>query len=215
MKNFIATISLIVGISTSISAFANFSPYPGFERLPDDHIEMVNFFEARKLALQLLNDALETDRFSQEQKAVVRQARDKLMTARVYFSSNPLNQSCQTRRIYVERHIKDALFICDEMRKELAGVFTRAILEDISQDLSHECMHLVGGNECTATRVELTVMDATLGRAKTTNMEGYGPQCGGFAEFNHLKKKSNVASAGLSPARKKSSKRHIHSQTLK
>lgn len=190
---------IITPISPSV--YASFSPHAGFERFSSDHPEMVNFFEVRKHALSLIDQSFKSDRFSEDQKRAIRTAKEKLLFSHIYFSVNPFNSSCQNRRAYVDKRIKDTIFICGPMRRELEKPLTDAITEEFAQVLVHEAMHLIGGNECTATRVELTVMDSTLGRADTSSMEAYADECGGFAEFEHLKKKSNstVARSNLRP----------------
>src|SRR5690606_31280440 len=82
---------------------------------------------------------------------------------------------------------------CEAMRKDLQEP-SKALLQDLAQDLLHEVAHLLGtDDECTATNFELMIMKSAVGNAKPTSLNAYGEQCGGFNEYRYLTKNRHGA----------------------
>lgn len=188
---------------------AGYSPYPGFEQLSSSNARMQKFFEARKLAIKLLRDASvsASHHFKDDNKKnLANAAADKLLVSKVYFSSNPFNETCKDNsNAYVDPDIPDTIFICENLQNTLDFMSNKVQQEEVAQILVHESVHLLGSrNECTASRFEYSVMQATVGRATPDSYNEHGATCG-LAEFKSMIEKYNTASvADPKGSRKKS-----------
>lgn len=153
---------------------------PGFRPLPHRNLEQQAYQQAQDLAVDLLSAAL--PRLGARDARLAGRVRVALRRARFVASSDERSRrTCSSRQfsLFVHVHVRDTIFVCDEVRPHARGASADAI-NRLAQGFVHEAVHLAGEmDECAATRFELAVMDRTIGVRSSGSQLRYGRECRG------------------------------------
>ena len=153
---------------------------PGFRPLPHRSSEQQAYLQARVLAVDLVGAAL--PRMAARDARLAGQVLVALRRTRFLASSDLRSRrTCSSRQLslFVNVHVRDTIFVCDEVRPHARGASADAI-NRLAQGFVHEAVHLAGEvDECAATRFELAVMDRTIGVRSNGSQLRYGRECRG------------------------------------